>query len=135
MIMGPTPLCLRCARFHEDNDEGFTCSAFPKGIPDEIVLRGFNHSNPFPGDNGMLFVARVKFAVVGPDEAALSPFAREVLGRITMGSSDEGFTARMRTQVAEIDRAVSELSLKDQKAAWKAFYRIVDELRSDRKRV
>jgi hypothetical protein len=135
MIMGPTPLCLRCVRFHEDSVEGFTCDAFPKGIPDEIVLGGFNHNNPFPGDNGMRFLARVKFAVVGPEEPALSAFAQEVLGRITMGSTDPRFVARMRTLTTEIDRAVSGLAPIQRKAVWKAFYTIVDELRSERKRV
>lgn len=133
MIMGPTPLCLKCVLFHEEGDDHFTCDAFPEGIPDEIVLGGFNHNQPFPGDNGMRFLARVKFAVIGPGEAALSPFAQEVLGRITMGSTDGRFVARMRTLVAEIERAVSDLSPKDQKAAWKAFYRIVDELKTTRR--
>jgi hypothetical protein len=132
MIMGPTPLCLKCARFHDNNEDTFTCDAFPNGVPDEIVLRGFNHNNPFPGDKGLRFVARVKFAVVGKDEEVLSPFAVEVLGRITMGRADGQFTVRMRTLITEIDRSVSELSPKDHRTIWKAFYTIVDELRSTR---
>jgi hypothetical protein len=133
MVMGPTPLCLRCVRFHDNNDDRFTCEAFPDRIPDEIVLGGFNHNRPFPGDNGLRFLARVKFAVIGHQEEALSPFAQEVFGRITMGLADGGFISRMRALVAEIDRAVSELSPKGQKATWKAFYKIVDELRTARR--
>jgi hypothetical protein len=135
MIIGPTPLCLKCARFHDTNEETFTCDAFPKGVPDEIVLGGFNHNNAFPGDNGMQFIPRVKFAVVAGEERDLSPFAAEVLGRIVMGRADGGFTARMRTLITEVDHAVSGLSPKDRRTIWKAFYTIVDELRSDRKRV
>ncbi len=132
MIMGPTPLCLKCARFHENSEDIFTCDAFPRRIPDEIVLSGFNHHQAFPGDNGMRFIPRVKFAVAAKDGEELSPFAVEVLGRITMGSADSGFVARMRMLTAEIDRAVSELPLKSRRVIWKAFYTIVDELRSAR---
>ena len=128
MIMGPAPLCLKCVRFHEDNSGLFACDAFPEGIPDEIVLRGFNHNRPFPGDNGMRFLARVKFAVIGPEGATFSPFAQEVFGRISMGAADERFVSRMRTLVAEIDRIVSGLAPEDQGRVWKAFYRIADEL-------
>jgi hypothetical protein len=132
MIMGPTPLCLRCARFHDNNKDTFTCDAFPQGVPDEIVLGGFNHNQPFRGDNGMQFIPRVKFAVVAGGEEELSPFATEVLGRITMGMADRGFVTRMRTLTAEIDRAVSDLPPKSRRVVWKAFYTIVDELRSAR---
>ncbi len=134
MVMGPTPLCLKCARFHDTNDDTFTCDAFPDRIPDEIVLGGFNHNLPFPGDNGLRFIPRVKFAVVSKDGEDLSPFAVEVLGRITMGSTDEGFAARMKTLIAEIDRNVSELPTKNRRTIWKAIYSIVDELCSRRKR-
>ncbi len=134
MVFGPTPLCLKCARFHEDNKEGFTCDAFPTGIPDEIVLRGFNHNQPFPGDHGMRFVARVKFAVVGTGEAPLSPFAQEVFGRITTGETDEGFIARVRTRISVIERSLAELEPKRQKTAWKTLYGLVDELMAARGR-
>jgi hypothetical protein len=132
MIMGPTPLCLRCAYFHENNTDTFTCDAFPKRIPDEIVLRGFNHNRPFPGDNGMRFTPRVKFAVVDKKGDELSPFAAEVLGRIAMGSTDGRFVARVRSFTAEIDRVVCDLPPKSQMSIWKAFYGIVDELLSAR---
>ena len=32
------------------------CEAYPKGIPEEISVNGFNHRKPFPGDNGLRYV-------------------------------------------------------------------------------
>ena len=32
-----------------------TCTAFPAGIPDEIIRLGYDHRNPFEGDGGVLF--------------------------------------------------------------------------------
>lgn len=130
MVVGPAPLCLKCTHFHDSDEDRFTCAAFPGGIPDEIIYGGHNHNKAFAGDNGIRFRPRVKFEVTGHDEPELSPFAREVQGRIIMGSADGRFTARMRTLVAEIDRIVSDLPPERQKAVWKAFYKIVDELRT-----
>lgn len=50
--LGPAPQCSRCIHRH-----GITqfCDAFPDGIP-AIILRGdFDHTEPFPGDNGIRF--------------------------------------------------------------------------------
>lgn len=32
-----------------------TCAAFPDGIPDEILVGDFNHTEPYPGDRGIRF--------------------------------------------------------------------------------
>jgi len=48
------PMCIKCAHF-QDLIEKPKCNAFPDGIPDEIWEEGFNHRNPFPGDDGILF--------------------------------------------------------------------------------
>lgn len=51
------PLCASCKhlRFEPDPKKLVVprCDAFPKGIPTEIGVDGFDHRNPFPGDNGI----------------------------------------------------------------------------------
>jgi hypothetical protein len=47
------PICFGCVHFHKD--KGFTCEAFPGGIPDKILLNEFDHAKPFDGDNGIQF--------------------------------------------------------------------------------
>lgn len=37
-----------------------TCAAFPSGIPDEIWDGENDHRSPYPGDNGIVFLARDK---------------------------------------------------------------------------
>jgi hypothetical protein len=48
------PICNKCDRYFADG----TCSAFPDGIPDEIMNGFNNHSAPYPGDRGFQFVAK-----------------------------------------------------------------------------
>ncbi len=48
------PACMDCKHFFKQKGP-FSCKAFPKGIPDEILKGGFNHKKPFPGDNGIRF--------------------------------------------------------------------------------
>lgn len=33
----------------------FTCKAFPQRIPDEILIGEVSHTEPYPGDNGVVF--------------------------------------------------------------------------------
>ncbi len=53
------PVCFDCIHFRKD-DPGMTCDAYPKGIPEEIALKGNNHTKPNPGDNGIRFEEKVK---------------------------------------------------------------------------
>jgi hypothetical protein len=50
------PPCATCSRFRTDGD-GFTCDAFPRGIP-AAILRGENdHTSAYPGDNGLTYIS------------------------------------------------------------------------------
>jgi len=53
-----SPLCLDCMHFH--NDEEFTCNAFPKGIPEKIILNEIDHRVSYTGDNGITFELKEK---------------------------------------------------------------------------
>ena len=45
------PQCHYCRHTNHDG----TCSAFPDGVPSEILANEFDHRKPFPGDNGIRF--------------------------------------------------------------------------------
>lgn len=60
MTIGSAPICLECKHFDFDNDEANVCEAFPDGIPDEIIMGDFDHTQPYPNadepeDNGIRF--------------------------------------------------------------------------------
>lgn len=56
MTIGLNPVCLKCKHYHSTNFEGFTCDAFPDGIPDELFFEGEKHIKPLPEqDNGIVF--------------------------------------------------------------------------------
>jgi hypothetical protein len=53
-------ICTKCAHFRADESEDTIslppfCTAFPQGIPDEIIRQGYDHRNPYDGDNGIMF--------------------------------------------------------------------------------
>ena len=55
MIILP-PQCMMCSRFKKIEDEHwFKCTAFPMGIPNEIIYGRADHRQKYPGDNGMRF--------------------------------------------------------------------------------
>jgi len=55
-MIGPSPVCLKCQHFRREL--GLPCAAFPKGIPDEILVGGNKHDKPYPGDHGIQFEPR-----------------------------------------------------------------------------
>jgi hypothetical protein len=51
------PICYGCARFRVGAGP-LKCDAFPKGIPEDIVLSRADHREPYPGDNELTFLAK-----------------------------------------------------------------------------
>jgi hypothetical protein len=45
--------CPNCK--HLSEGENLSCDAFPAGIPQEILTGEFDHTNEYPGDNGIRF--------------------------------------------------------------------------------
>ena len=43
--------CILCKHFRVNE----TCEAFPAGIPPEIRSGAFDHTKPYPGDNGVRY--------------------------------------------------------------------------------
>lgn len=57
MTTGRAPMCLECTRFRP-KAPGFTCDAFPGGIPEAIILNQADHREPYRGDGGKRFVPK-----------------------------------------------------------------------------
>ncbi len=57
-VMGGEPQCSGCAHANADN----TCKAYPDGIPLEIVSGEHDHTEPYPGDNGMRYKVKAEDA-------------------------------------------------------------------------
>ena len=57
--MNPFPPCLTCQHFTDGSIEDGRprCAAFPEGVPEEIWKARNDHSEPFPGDHGIQYLA------------------------------------------------------------------------------
>ena len=55
------PQCLVCRRYRKPvKEDGVRrCEAFPEGIPEDLFKNRADHRNPFPGDNGIRFEAKI----------------------------------------------------------------------------
>jgi len=57
-MMYETRQCLRCSHIKMNAKVFPICKAFPKRIPDKILSGNFDHTKPYPGDNGLRFEER-----------------------------------------------------------------------------
>jgi len=62
MPTGPEPICTLCRHEHETDStlpgSGWSCNAFPTGIPQDIILGTVIHTKPVEGDGGIQFEKR-----------------------------------------------------------------------------
>ena len=49
------PSCVLCEHFHRTDREADTCTAFPKGIPEDIWNGKTDHRERVSGDHGIVF--------------------------------------------------------------------------------
>ena len=54
------PLCLFCIHFCQNTDVDLGCTAFPDGIPKQIISGQIGHQKPYPGDHGILYAPKTK---------------------------------------------------------------------------
>jgi hypothetical protein len=56
MTTAAPSICQACSRLGPNEDgTGLACAAFPTMIPEDITEGQYDHRNPYPGDNGVLF--------------------------------------------------------------------------------
>jgi hypothetical protein len=48
------PQCYQCTHYHKDR-KGYTCEAYPKGLPLQILLNKVSHKKSYKDDHGILF--------------------------------------------------------------------------------
>ena len=74
-MLTEAPICYGCRHFiaNAPNEWGWGqfCTAFPQGIPVDILASRADHRQPYPGDEGVQFEPKT------PDDAA---YAAELLG-------------------------------------------------------
>jgi hypothetical protein len=80
LSFGETTLCMICKHLHLDVPlYKMACDAFPKGIPWDIISSRDRHTEPYPGDNGIMFAEAPE--EVEKDEAFESKHPRGRGGR------------------------------------------------------
>lgn len=55
MAIGLAPDCFFCKHYDRSPSGPWKCTAFPDGVPPEIIQRRVEHTSPYPGDHGVQF--------------------------------------------------------------------------------
>lgn len=73
-MTSPIIQCAFCRHFRPDEEGGNFCDAFPdgRGIPNDIIMGRFDHSQPHEGDHGIHFEPREDLP--GQPTSGLRPF-------------------------------------------------------------
>ena len=64
------PICGGCKHLAE---VGLTCSAFPSGIPDDIIWSRVDHRHPHTSDQGILFAPKTPADAAYADQLFTKP--------------------------------------------------------------
>lgn len=64
--------CAFCQHFRRNDRTGNYCVAFPDGIPEPIIRGEADHSEPYPGDNGIRFTPLLE--LTNKPKSGLRPF-------------------------------------------------------------
>lgn len=59
------PQCSRCVHYDRAEPGKTRCSAFPRGIPIDILTGRIDHSKPYSGDGGIRFEPQREFSSEG----------------------------------------------------------------------
>ena len=59
LVRMPIPICWNCKHYRENSN----CTAFPRGIPYEILTSEADHHKPFRGDHGIRFEPKDAIAI------------------------------------------------------------------------
>lgn len=67
------PMCMVCKHYtpyepakrtgEKCQGFGYTCEAFPDGVPEELMWKYYDHRKPYPGDHGIQFEPQPNMAV------------------------------------------------------------------------
>ena len=106
MSCGITPICFFCARFADlAAGVGYTCEAYPSGIPVDILASSVDHHKPFDGDHGLQFVAidEAAYDMALATDPPVSEKQRRAMFAAAAGHSNLGIPASVGKEFSEAD--------------------------------
>lgn len=125
------PICFQCARLRGVKPGiGWTCDAFERGIPTEILASRHDHRQPYEGDGGKTFEPKVRS---GEDVATriatdppVSSAQRRAMFAAAAGHSNIGIPQSVGREFAEADpggKLPEKKTARDMtRGAWRSIY-------------